>query len=76
MRKELVEHIKAARKHAYFLLDHDREIDLLPRPTKGELAERAGIKPYDLSRCLRDDRQLVQLWHIADDLEQVIKYGR
>lgn len=75
VRNELVRHIKAARKHAYFLIDSDRAPALLPRPAKTQLAELAGIKPYDLSRCFKDDAQLVQLWNIADDLELVMKYG-
>jgi hypothetical protein len=49
---------------------------LLKRPSKTELARRASIKAYDLTRCFQDDPQIKQLWNIAGDLDLVMKYGR
>jgi hypothetical protein len=76
IKNELVAHIRAARDHAFTFMQSNREPRLLERPNKSELARRAGIKRYDLTRCFDDDPQLKQLWHIAGDLELVMKYGR
>jgi hypothetical protein len=76
VRRELVDHIRSARDHAFALAQSDREPTLLKRPTKADLARGAGIKDYDLTRCFRDDPQLIQLWKIASEVELVMKYGR
>lgn len=76
VRKELVQHIQGARDHAYSAKQMGREPRLLKRPTKSALARRAGIRPYDVTRCFQDDPQLRQLWEIADCLDDVMRFGR
>jgi len=76
VRKELIEHIRAARDHAHSLKQTGRQPRLLRRPTKAELARRAGVRDYDVTRCFRDDPQIRLLWNMADDLDQVMAYGR
>jgi hypothetical protein len=76
VKKELMAHILAARDHAFSLEQSNREPRLLKRPSKTELARRASIKAYDLTRCFQDDPQIKQLWNIAGDLDLVMKYGR
>ncbi len=76
VRQELVEHIRSARDHAHSLKQTGRQPHLLKRPTKAELARRADVKDYDVTRCFRDDPQIRLLWNMADDLDQVMAYGR
>lgn len=76
VRNELVLHIRAARDHAYSAIQRGDEPELLRRPNKSKLAELAGLKPYDLTRCFNDEPQLKQLWNMADDLDAVMNFGR
>jgi len=78
LKKELIEHIKAARDHAQTAVDFGREPELLPRPSRRELAERIGITESAASRCFRDPAatELKLLWETAGDLEAVMKFVR
>ena len=73
--RELIEHISAAQAHARFRLDTDGVEDLLPRPTKSQLGQRANVPDYTVSRCFQDDgaHQLRLLWRIADDYDAIIR---
>jgi hypothetical protein len=78
LEKELEKHLLAARDHAHSLRDSGLEPALLPRPAQKDLAARAGLTEYDVSRCLGDRRAKVLkiLWGTADSLEDVMKYQR
>lgn len=78
IRHQLVEHIRAARDHAWFLKDRGKTPELLPRPTQNALGKMAGLDKSAVSRCINDSRatDLRTLWQIAGDLELVMKYGR
>jgi len=78
LEKELEKHLLAARDHAHSLRDRGLEPVLLPRPAQKDLAARAGLEEYDVSRCLGDRRAKVLkiLWETGDSLEAVMKYQR
>ena len=40
------------------------------------LAKLAGLEPYHITRCFQADPQLKQLHEIANDPEQLIRFGR
>jgi hypothetical protein len=77
LKQELVAHIRAARKYAFDQRERTGEPRLLERPSKSKLGELAGLKPYEVTRCFDDDagRELVLLWEVADDLDQILRYG-
>lgn len=74
--KLMVEHVKAARDHAFATLDHHGAPELLPRPTRRELAKLAGTTEITAGRCLRDPtaRELQFMWTLAGDLERIMEY--
>ena len=78
LKKELIEHIKAARDHAQAAVDFGGEPTLLPRPSRRELAARVGITESAASRCFSDPAatELNLLWNTADDLKSVMKFIR
>ena len=78
LRKELVQHIKAAREFAQAAIDEGREPQLLPRPLRTDLAERLGMSNSAVSRCFNDSAaaELKLLWKTAGDLEAVMKFVR
>ncbi|MEW4530625.1 hypothetical protein [Maioricimonas sp. JC845] len=78
LKKELIEHIRAARDHAQSAVDFGREAELLPRPSRRELAERVGITESAASRCFSDPAatELNLLWNTADDLKAVMTFVR
>lgn len=78
LKRELVEHIRAARDHAQFLCDQGQTPKLLPRPSQKELGMLVGLDKTAVSRCFNDPRakELRMLWEVAADLESVMKYGR
>ena len=78
LKKELIDHIRAARDHAQSAVDFGREAELLPRPSRRELAERVGITESAASRCFSDPAatELNLLWTTADDLKAVLKFVR
>lgn len=78
LEKAMERHLLAARDHAHSLRDCGLEPVLLPRPAQKDLAARAGLEEYDVSRCLGDRRARVlrMLWDTAVSLEDVMKYQR
>jgi len=75
IKDELVQHIRAARDHAFDAMDRSDAPALLPRPQKKELARRLGLKPHTVTRCFRDSPELRTLWDIAADIRQVMRFG-
>jgi hypothetical protein len=76
LKKELIEHLRVARDHAFATRDQTGEPELLPRPTQKALGERAGLSEPDVSRCLRDPqaRELQIYWGTATDLNQIMTW--
>ena len=74
--KELEQFLKDAREHALATAERD-DIDLLPRPTKEELAKRIGVSPATVSRCFNDESRnaklLNLLWEQANDLKSILR---
>lgn len=77
LRRELIEHVRAARRYAFDQRDRTGEPRLLERPTKAQLGRLVGLQRYQVTRCFEDPagRELVLLWEVAADLEQVLRYG-
>lgn len=76
LKKALIVHIRSARDHAYSAKQRGDVPSLLPRPAKKELAAQAGVRDYDISRCFEDDMQLERLYEMANNLDDVMEYGR
>ncbi len=75
LRRQLTEHLRAARDHAQASLDLKGDAVLLPRPTQKDLAKLTGIKAVTVSRCLQDPetRELRILWEMADNLDSILR---
>jgi len=76
IRQALVDHFRSARDHAFSTAQHGDGAALLPRPSKTMLAKMASVRPHDITRCFRDDPQLVSLHEMADNLDDVMRFGR
>lgn len=78
LKLEMIEVIRAQREHARSATDFGREPELLPRPSRRELAERIGITEAAVSRCFSDRAapELNLLWETAGDLDAVLRFGR
>lgn len=78
LEKELIEHIKAARDYAWSAIDAGKAPQLLPRPSKNELAKRANMKKWTACRCFNNPKahQLRLLWETADGLEQILRFKK
>jgi hypothetical protein len=74
LKRELIEHIKAARDHAVTTRDRTGEAMLLPRPSKEELGKRASVMPHSVTRCFQDEQgyELRTMWRLAEDLDRII----
>lgn len=72
----LVEHLRAARDHAFSTKDRTGIAELLPRLSQKELAKLASMSESDVSRCLADDsaRELRLYWETALDLGQIMNW--
>lgn len=72
--REIAEHLRAARDHAFTTRDTLGTPELLPRPSQQDLAKRAGLTETDVSRCLKDPaaRELRLLWETALELDKVL----
>lgn len=73
--RELADHVRAARDHAYSAVDRTGEPALLPRPNRRELARRCGVGEVAVGRCFRDEsaRELRYLWVLASDLDRLLE---
>lgn len=78
LRLELNAHILAAADHAFDTSERTGTPELLPKPTQAELAERIGVSPPTLGRCLADKAapELRILWEAADDVYEVMKWRK
>lgn len=76
LQKELIQHLIAARDHAFTTKKRTGAPKLLPRPTQKALAARVGLSESAVSRCLKDReaRELRLYWEMADDLDQIMNF--
>ncbi|HUE69857.1 MAG TPA: hypothetical protein VMP01_03125 [Pirellulaceae bacterium] len=74
LRRELEEHLRAARDYAEETLDRTGTPQLLPRPTMELLAKRLGVNRSTVSRCFEDKSggQIRMLWEVAADLDRLL----
>lgn len=77
LKQELVEHLRSARDYAVETRQRRGTPELLPRPTREQLAKRAGVHRTTVTRCLEDGSapELLSLWNLAADLDQILAYG-
>jgi predicted RNA-binding Zn-ribbon protein involved in translation (DUF1610 family) len=77
LKNEMIKHIRAAKNHAHDTQDRTGRAQLLQCPTKEEFARLAGVAPYDVTRCFRDEAgsDLNTLWDLAHDLDRLLSYG-
>jgi hypothetical protein len=75
LRDELKRHLASAADHAIATSEGEGCAELLPRPTKTQLAKLAGMSKYDVTRCFADPTasELRLLWDTADNLESVMR---
>ncbi len=75
LKAELIEHIRGAADHARAAIAAGRQPQLLPRPSKADLACRLGLARWAVSRCFSDPAatELRVLWEVADDLDTMLK---
>lgn len=73
---EVIEHLLAARDHAYATKERTGTPELLRRPTQKKLGQLAGVSESDVSRCLKDPeaRELRLYWKTALDLDQIMRW--
>ncbi len=78
LKREMIEHLRAARDHAFATKERTGEPRLLPRPTQKALGERVGLSETDVSRCMKDEeaRELRLYWDTALDLDQIMAWKR
>ena len=76
LKKELIQHLQAARDHAFETLHRIGQPQLLPRPLRKELGALTGLRKYDVTKCFQDpeSRELNLYWDIALDLEQIMAW--
>ncbi|HMF17510.1 MAG TPA: hypothetical protein VKE98_09905 [Gemmataceae bacterium] len=74
--EEMMEHVRAARDHAFATRELGGQPQLLPRPKQKDLASRTGLTPSAVSRCLKDAaaRELQILWERALDLRRIMDW--
>jgi hypothetical protein len=77
LRHALLEHLRAARDHAFATRGATGTPALLPRPSQDMLARQLGVHRSTISRCLEDPsaRQLQLLWEVAADLDRILGLG-
>ena len=72
----LLEHIRSSRDGVVANLDAGKGATLVKFLTKTELANLAGLEPHNITRCFRADPQLKILYEIANDPEEILRYGK
>jgi hypothetical protein len=74
IQREVEQHLRAARDHAFHTRERNGTAELLPRPTQEFLARQVGVHKSTVSRCLEDQtaRELRLLWETAADLDRIL----
>ena len=76
VRRALVDHIRSARDGVIAGIDAGAGTRLVSFLTKSELAKLADLEPYHVTRCFQADPQLERLYHIANDPEELLRFGK
>ena len=76
VKNALVDHIRSARDGVVANIDAGKGPQLVHFLTKTDLAKLAGLKPYHVTRCFAADPQLKRLYQIANDPEELLRFGR
>lgn len=73
----VIEHLRAARDHAYATRDMTGTPKLLERPTQQHFAALLKLPEYTVSRCFshRDARELNRYWDLALDLGGILSFS-
>ncbi len=75
-KKALVEHVYSARDGVVANIDAGKGARVVKFLTKTELGRLAGLQPYQVTRCFKADPQVKRLYEIANDPEQLLRYGK
>ena len=76
VRNALVDHIRSARDGVVANMDAGNGLRLVRFLSKTDLAKLAGLSPYHITRCFAADPQLDRLYQIANDPEQLLRFGK
>lgn len=75
-KRALVDHIRSARDGVVASIDAGDGARLVRFLTKSDLAKLADLKPYHVTRCFEADPQLDRLYQIANDPEELLRFGK
>jgi len=75
-KKALVAHIRSARDGVVANMDAGNGAKIVKFLTKSDLARLAELEPYHVTRCFTADPQLKRLYEIANDPEELLRYGK
>ena len=76
VKNALVDHVRSARDSVVANMDAGNGARLVRFLTKTDLAGLAGLEPYHVTRCFKADPQLKRLYQIANDPEELLRFGR
>ena len=76
VKNALKDHILSARDGVVANIDAEKGVQLVRYLSKTDLAKLAGVEPYHITRCFTADPQLKKLYQIANDPEDLLRYGR
>jgi len=76
VRNALVDHIRSARDGVVANMDAGNGLRLVRFLSKTDLAKLAGLSPYHITRCFAADPQLDRLYQIANDPDQLLRFGK
>ncbi len=76
LKNTLIEHLLAARDHAFETQERTGQPQLLPRPSRKELGDFTGLKSYQVTKCFQDKgaAELNLYLETANDLDQIMKW--
>ena len=74
--KDMIEHLVAARDHAFTSKQQKGTPQLLTRPSQAQLGKPHGLSKSDVSRCINDKtaKQLKIYWETALDINQLMRW--
>jgi len=77
LKRELMDHLRAARDHALATRQATGKAELLPRPTQELLAKQLNIHRTSVSRCFDHETagELRYLWTLAADLDTILAHS-
>ena len=76
LKNALVEHIRSMRDCVVASIDSGDGARIVGMLNKSQIGRLAGLKPYQVTRCFDADPQLQRLYEMANDPEQVLRFGR